>query len=151
MAKQWGSLCPEGHGLLLGREDWTRQGVIWCSSSEHGGNGRFYRLSEVSEGWFDPSAPRVKPAPAKPVEQVKENEMAKATDTPNRSRTSTRQKAEPEKPAPRTRRAMPSKAALARAPKPCLCGCGGMTKGGRFLPGHDAKYHSALNKAASAK
>jgi hypothetical protein len=27
-------------------------------------------------------------------------------------------------------------------PKECLCGCGGMTKGGRFRPGHDAKYYS---------
>jgi len=33
-----------------------------------------------------------------------------------------------------------------REPKPCTCGCGGMTKGGRFLPGHDARYHSALKK-----
>jgi len=26
-----------------------------------------------------------------------------------------------------------------RQPRKCECGCGGMTKGGRFLPGHDAK------------
>jgi hypothetical protein len=26
----------------------------------------------------------------------------------------------------------------------CLCGCGGRTKGGRFLPGHDAKLKKAL-------
>lgn len=26
----------------------------------------------------------------------------------------------------------------------CQCGCGGATKGGRFLPGHDAKLKSAL-------
>lgn len=25
--------------------------------------------------------------------------------------------------------------------KPCECGCGGMTQGGRFLPGHDARLH----------
>lgn len=32
-------------------------------------------------------------------------------------------------------------------PKICGCGCGGMTKGGEFLPGHDAKLYSAiLNK-----
>lgn len=29
-------------------------------------------------------------------------------------------------------------------PKPCACGCGGMTKGGVFLPGHDAKTISAI-------
>jgi len=26
----------------------------------------------------------------------------------------------------------------------CECGCGGMTKGGRFLPGHDAKLKKEL-------
>ncbi len=30
----------------------------------------------------------------------------------------------------------------------CLCGCGGNTKGGRYLPGHDAKHKSALIRAA---
>jgi hypothetical protein len=35
-----------------------------------------------------------------------------------------------------------------RAPRQCLCGCGGMTKGGRFLPGHDAKYHAAQKRLA---
>lgn len=32
----------------------------------------------------------------------------------------------------------------ARKPKPaqaCGCGCGEMTRGGRFLPGHDARLH----------
>lgn len=29
-------------------------------------------------------------------------------------------------------------------PKPCACGCGGITKGGVFLPGHDAKTISAI-------
>jgi hypothetical protein len=26
----------------------------------------------------------------------------------------------------------------------CLCGCGGHTKGGRFLPGHDARLRGKL-------
>ena len=29
----------------------------------------------------------------------------------------------------------------------CQCGCKGITKGGRFLPGHDAKLKSKLVKA----
>jgi len=29
-------------------------------------------------------------------------------------------------------------------PKPCACGCGSTTKGGNFLPGHDAKLLSAI-------
>jgi hypothetical protein len=32
----------------------------------------------------------------------------------------------------------------------CLCGCGGRTKGGRFLPGHDAKLKKALVAGARA-
>lgn len=35
---------------------------------------------------------------------------------------------------------------------PCLCGCGGFPKGrkSRFVPGHDARYHGALKRAARA-
>ena len=33
-------------------------------------------------------------------------------------------------------------------PKPCACGCGAMTRGGAFLPGHDAKTLSAIIEAA---
>ena len=36
-----------------------------------------------------------------------------------------------------------------KAPE-CLCGCGGHTKGGRFLPGHDAKLKKALVADARA-
>jgi hypothetical protein len=32
----------------------------------------------------------------------------------------------------------------------CLCGCGGRTKGGRFLPGHDAKLKKVLVADAHA-
>ena len=31
-----------------------------------------------------------------------------------------------------------------RTPRRCMCSCGGMTKGGRFLPGHDAILRSEL-------
>jgi hypothetical protein len=36
----------------------------------------------------------------------------------------------------------------AKAPKSCECGCGGQTKGGRFLIGHDAKLKSRLINAS---
>jgi hypothetical protein len=36
-------------------------------------------------------------------------------------------------------------------PRPCECGCGGMTEGGRFRPGHDAKLASRLLAEARAK
>ena len=45
----------------------------------------------------------------------------------------------PGKPRTRAARAEPQK---------CGCGCGKMTKGGKFLPGHDSKLHSRLLKAA---
>lgn len=41
------------------------------------------------------------------------------------------------KPKPRAKRA-------AKTPAACICECGGTTKGGRFLPGHDAKLKSRL-------
>lgn len=33
-----------------------------------------------------------------------------------------------------------------RDPKQCECGCGEMTKGGRFRPGHDARMHKKESK-----
>lgn len=30
---------------------------------------------------------------------------------------------------------------------PCACGCGGMTNGGRYLPGHDTRHLSSLLRA----
>lgn len=41
-------------------------------------------------------------------------------------------------------KAKPKATPKAKAPRDCQCGCGGQTKGGRFLPGHDAKLKSAL-------
>lgn len=46
--------------------------------------------------------------------------------------------------------AEPKAKAKGKTPQKCLCGCGEMTKGGRFRPGHDAKYHSA-QKAKEGK
>lgn len=34
---------------------------------------------------------------------------------------------------------LPSSARKAKAPKPCTCGCGGNTRGGRYIPGHDSR------------
>jgi hypothetical protein len=35
-----------------------------------------------------------------------------------------------------------------RKPRDCACGCGGITAGGEFLPGHDAKLLSNLTALA---
>lgn len=34
--------------------------------------------------------------------------------------------------------------------KDCGCGCGGRTKGGRYLPGHDAKHHAQTHVSKHA-
>lgn len=50
----------------------------------------------------------------------------------------------------------PSRSKEAKSPKPklpprrCVCSCGEMTKGGEFLPGHDARYKSALIREVKA-
>ena len=33
-------------------------------------------------------------------------------------------------------------------PKPCRCNCGGITKGGEWLPGHDQKLRAAIEGKA---
>jgi len=38
----------------------------------------------------------------------------------------------------------PTRAKRSKTPLPCTCECGGMTKGGKFLPGHDARYYSRM-------
>lgn len=38
---------------------------------------------------------------------------------------------------------------VAANPQECQCGCGGMTRGGKFLPGHDARLKGRLKKAAA--
>ena len=45
--------------------------------------------------------------------------------------------------APRVFAKLPSmpKSRKPKAPKSCECGCGSMTRGGRFVPGHDARLH----------
>jgi hypothetical protein len=42
------------------------------------------------------------------------------------------------------------KATKAKAGRVCDCGCNGTTKGGRFLPGHDASLKSKLLKRLDA-
>ena len=37
--------------------------------------------------------------------------------------------------------AMPSMPKKSKTPQHCTCGCGMMTKGGRYVPGHDARHH----------
>lgn len=36
-----------------------------------------------------------------------------------------------------------------RKMRPCTCGCGGMTGGGKFLPGHDARWVGEIGRQAA--
>jgi hypothetical protein len=134
MAKrEWGLLCPEGHGLLHERPEWTDRGVVWCPSAEHGGNGRFWRRNEVQEGWFDPTRD------AQPSEEYLERQA-------EAHRRSLEWDAERKERAKMAKQTTPKAKATPKAKEPrnCLCGCGGQTKGGRFIPGHDARFHSRI-------
>lgn len=70
----------------------------------------------------------------------------------NRDRRQAAERADRERAKKETAARKAAKEAL-RMPKPgndCECGCGGITGGGRYLPGHDAKHKSALITAAMA-
>lgn len=43
---------------------------------------------------------------------------------------------------------VPVKPKRSRKMRPCTCGCGGMTGGGKFLPGHDARWAGEVGRAA---
>lgn len=42
----------------------------------------------------------------------------------------------------------PKRAKKVKTPLPCACGCGGLTAGGKYLPGHDARHIKQLVAAA---
>jgi hypothetical protein len=138
MAKKWGMLCPEGHGLLVEREDWNSKGVAWCSHEAHGGNGRFWRLQEVEEGWFDPDKASVGYDDTHAQELAAKSAARVAAWEENRR-----------KHMPEVKEKAPREAKV-KEPRACGCGCGGATKGGRFLPGHDARFHARVKQALAA-
>jgi hypothetical protein len=115
---------------------------MWCAHSEHGGNGRFWRVSEVEEGWYDPSKPPV----VSEAYQAKLNEAHERsvswTEEIKRKATEGRKRRMTDATSEKTPKA-------GKEPKECLCGCKGMTKGGTFLPGHDARYHAAQKREAA--
>lgn len=141
MAKrEWGWICPEDGGLLMTRDDWARRGVAWCPNSDaHGGNGRFYRMQEVEEGWYDPTRPA---APSEAYAERLRQQEERNRESGERRMAAEAANLEKEK------RKMAEKATpktkTAATPRDCQCGCGGQTKGGRFIPGHDARFHSRV-------
>jgi hypothetical protein len=143
--RQWGLLCPDGHGLLADRPEWAEKGVIWCGHEDHGGNGRFWRSAEVEEGWFDPSAPIRKTQAQLEREEHARQRAAEANAI--REEREARQRKERRMTTDTTGT---TKAPKAKDPRDCLCGCGMQTKGGRFIPGHDARFHGRIRKLEAA-
>lgn len=144
MTREYGLLCPDGHGVLLETDEWTAKGVAWCPNAEHdvtdGTSGRFFRRQEVVNGTFDSNQPRQKGAAIMEREaQAKEAERQRQEVWDMAIRKASADKA--------------PKAARVRAVKEgkdCGCGCGGQTKGGRFIPGHDARFHSRVKLLVAA-
>jgi hypothetical protein len=97
----------------------------------------FYDRGQVQEGY----AAVAKDAPAAvglTAAQIKKMQAAGKTDTASDK-------------AAEAAVAKPKAVRKAKAGQDCGCGCGGTTKGGRFLPGHDARFHAAERaKAAEA-
>jgi hypothetical protein len=42
--------------------------------------------------------------------------------------------------------ALPRLPRATKSAKSCACGCGGSTRGGRFVPGHDARLHGIIKR-----
>lgn len=63
-------------------------------------------------------------------------EQRKSTERQERTPRAPRTLAKQDTPAPGGRKQVRA----VKQPRPCTCGCGGSTKGGLFLPGHDSKY-----------
>lgn len=92
-------------------------------------------------------APPTAPAPKGKIQETQEQAEQRAREVQLRERLNEKKGKSPAKP----KADLAPKAPKAEKPKPpCECGCGQLTGGGRFIPGHDAKLKSALIKAARA-
>jgi hypothetical protein len=129
---RWGLLCPLDGGILLSNPDWGER--LWCPSNGHGGNGRFFDPTETQEGLENVAGAGLTAAQEAALAEV----GTEAAPAPARPRTAKGEATETKR-APRS-----------RDPRQCECGCEGMTKGGRFLPGHDAKMHARQKAEAVA-
>lgn len=129
-------ICPVDGGLLLSHADWGDR--LHCPNQRHGGNGRMFAPGEWVVG--TPVEYRG-PSPATAAQVAEATERAAAHRAAAEAARADRPKPARVERAPRA----------AKEPKECLCGCGGMTKGGRFLPGHDARYHARMKAAAKER
>jgi hypothetical protein len=132
----YGPQCPDGHGVLLSNASWGDK--LWCPACGTG-NGRF----------FDPDDPAIvegrSPNADRLLAAAREEEVMRVEQTTRAHREAMAQS----KAARPRAKAEKAKAEPGTGPE-CLCGCGERTKGGRFRPGHDARYHAAQKKAGTA-
>ncbi len=141
MARSYGQdpICPDDGGLLLAHPDWG--GRWWCPNAGHGGNGAFFDPGSEDRGVpTDRKAP--KPATAGDLAAA----VAIAGEREKQAKADAAKADREERQAKQAARSSRPK----REPRECKCGCGGTTKGGTFLPGHDAKYHARIRAERSA-
>lgn len=142
-SKQWGLVCPDDGGICYDHPDWGDR--VWCPSNEHGGNGKFFPAAQLKEGWAVPkdntgsglTESQIRALRGAAQDDVDQAESGDAPAKPARAPKADKPKREAKPPKERT-------------PVACECGCGEMTKGGRFIPGHDARLHSRWNAQAKA-
>lgn len=131
---RFGAYCPDGHGALLSGDSWGDR--LYCPSLEHGGNGQFFEHGNA-ESNFEP----VKVGPRRPKPEPIDEPGPGIAALVRAAQAARLTKPKKEQAVTRTR--------TAGDPRPCECKCGGQTKGGRFLPGHDARYHGAEKRIAA--
>lgn len=148
-AREWGFLCPVDGGLLLSLKGTDR---LHCTNNIHNGRPKthpegyspptpaFYDRANLQEGYA--TVAKDTPSGAGLTEkQIKQMQgAAKADPASDKAAEDAVNGA-----------AKPVRVRAAKEPKACECGCGGQTKGGRYLPGHDAKHHSRIAKEREAE
>lgn len=128
----WGQICPDDGGLLLEHADWGER--LYCPNNGHGGNGRFFDAAEVKEGWVTMSTGDGSGLTESQIRRMRADSQADpASDA-----------------AAEANVVKAVRAKRTKDPRDCECGCGAQTKGGRFIPGHDAKLHKRLREEAAA-
>ena len=142
-------VCPDDGGICYDHPDWV--GMVWCPSNQHGGNGKFFPIAQVKEGWAMPDKNTGSGLTEAQIRALRDGQTAAAEaagvpDVPIDVTVEKPKKATTAKAAKATAKTAPKE----REPKDCECGCGDKTKGGRFIPGHDARLHSRWNAQAKA-
>jgi len=150
--RTWGFVCPEDGGICYDHPDWGDK--VWCPSNQHGGNGKFFPVAQVQEGWAMPDKNTGSGLTEAQIKALRDQqtEAAATAGVPNVPIDITEKQAA--KAAAKAEKAAAKEASKTapkeREPKDCECGCGEKTKGGRFIPGHDARLHSRWNAQAKA-